>query len=196
MRFDYQAHGESQGDFGACTISTWLNDALSIIDSVCENRDIVLVGSSMGGWLALLAAQRRPERVRGLLLIACAVDMTASYPERLEGASLLEDSLGRPYYELASEYAHEQPYRIYQSLIDDGEQYLLLNTQATMDVPIWLLHGQQDTVVPWQKSLSIINQLANSNATLTLIKKGDHRLSDVSDLRCMSDSLEALIAAL
>ncbi|WP_281268379.1 alpha/beta hydrolase [Arenicella xantha] len=196
IRFDYQAHGESGGDFGDCTISTWLDDTLSIIDSVAENQSVVLIGSSFGGWLALLATQRRPEKIVGLILIACAVDMTHYYPERLRGVPLSTDSLGRAYYALPNQYDDEQDYRLYQAMIEDGAQYRLLESDAAFSQPMHLIHGQDDDVIPWQRSLAILDQLASGIASFTLIKNGDHRLSSSSDLSGINHSLADLLATI
>jgi len=148
-RFDYSGHGDSGGDFANGNISEWLADLLAVIDASPEDQ-IVLVGSSMGGWLAILAALRRPNLINGLLLIACAADMTKYYPERLAKLEQQTDSDGRVYYAVPNEFDDQQPYLIYQHLVDDGAQYFLLDNAINLDIPIVLLHGMQDDIVEWQ----------------------------------------------
>lgn len=181
IRFDYQGHGQSGGDFADGCISTWLADTLTVIDQLTES-DVILVGSSMGGWLALLAALQRPKRINGLLLLACAADMTKYYPQRLDGLEQEKDEFGRFFYSLANEYDNQEPYKIYQQLIDDGQQHFLLDDMIELNIPIHLIHGQQDDIVPWQRSQQVLDRLSSSKASLHLIKQGDHRLSTQADL--------------
>ncbi len=194
VRFDYSGHGDSGGDFADSSITQWLNDTLAIIDKVAVQEKVVLVGSSMGGWLALLAALARPQRVSGLLLIACAADMTRYYPERLAGRSVETDSKGRDYFQVPNDYDDQQPYRIYQHLLDDGEQWFLLHEEIAVNVPVRLLHGQQDDVVEWQRSQRLMEQLQSPDVNFTLVKSGDHRLSETTDLATLEAILEGLVA--
>ncbi len=191
IRFDYFAHGQSAGDFAEGSISQWLADTLAVIDHVAD--DVVLVGSSMGGWLAMLAALQRPDRVKGLLLIACAADMTQYYPERVHRLKKEIDSQHRVFYSVPNAYDDQEPYRIYQHLIDDGEQHFLLNGPIPLDIPVHLIHGQKDDVVPWQRSETVLELLISKNATLHLVKHGDHRLSHASDLNLIKAILELLL---
>lgn len=193
IRFDYAGHGDSGGDFADSTISTWLNDTLQVIDQLATDKEVMLVGSSMGGWLALLAALARPERVTGLLLIACAADMTRYYPARLSGLSRNIDDKGRAYYEVPNEYDDGQPYHVYQAMIDSGESHFLLHQPINLTIPVHLIHGVQDDVIEWQRSQKVMEQLASTDVTLTLIKDGDHRLSKAGDLLLIEQSLNGLI---
>ena len=188
IRFDYFAHGDSNGDFSEGSITTWLADTVAIIDQVAKS-DVVLVGSSMGAWLALLAALKRTEQVKGLLLLACAADMTKYYPERIDDLHKEVDSQGRVFYALPNEYDNQEPYKIYQRLIDDGEQYFLLGSPINLDIPIHLIHGQDDDVVPWQRSQQVLDRLVSKNASLHLIKNGDHRLSNPESMRLLTSLL-------
>ncbi len=188
IRFDYFAHGQSEGDFAEGSVSRWLADTLAIIDHISD--DVVLVGSSMGGWLAILAALQRPDRVKGLVLLACAADMTKYYPQRVEGLSLEVDKLGRKFYSVPNEYDDQQPYKIYANLIEDGEQHCLLDKPIHLTAPVYLIHGKLDDVVPWQRSEQVHALLPN--ARLHLVDDGDHRLSRSEDLDLLFSVVKAL----
>jgi len=188
IRFDYQGHGQSGGDFADGCISMWLADTLAIIDQLTDT-DVILIGSSMGGWLALLAALHRKDRVKGLLLLACAADMTKFYPERVANLATEQDKLGRTFYHVANEYDNQEPYKVYQQLIDDGQQHFLLHDTIELNIPIHLIHGQKDDVVPWQRSQQVLERLSSSDASLHLVKHGDHRLSSQADLALLKSLL-------
>lgn len=187
-RFDYSGHGESGGDFADGCISNWLSDTLSIIDQVADT-DVILVGSSMGGWIALLAALQRPERVRGLLLIACAADMTTEYAKRLDGVPPQLDEKRRTFYRVENEFDDQQPYSIYQNLIDDGASHLLLDGPIELDIPIRLVHGIKDDVVEWQRSAQVMACLRSQQVSLLTVESGDHRLSRQQDLESLCSVL-------
>ena len=193
IRFDYQGHGDSDGQFADGRISTWLDDTLTVIDRVAPSGAVLLVGSSMGGWLALLAALRRQERVTGLLLLACAADMTRYYPQRLAGLPTQTDAQGRLFYRVPNQYDDQQPYAIYQHLLDDGEQYQLLDQAIDLTIPVVLIHGMNDDVVPWQRSQRVLQQLRSSQVTLQILKDGDHRLSSPPDLALLQQTLALLL---
>lgn len=191
VRFDYRGHGDSDGEFADCTITTWLQDTLAVIDALAPTP-IILVGSSMGGWLALLAATKRPELVKGLVLIACAADMTAHYPARLTTLTEQQDRQGRSYFEVPNNYDDQVPYRIYQAMLKDGAQYALLNSPIKLTMPVRLIHGVDDDVVAWQRSQSVFDQLATQDCQLILIKHGDHRLSKPHEIRCIELEIAGL----
>jgi pimeloyl-ACP methyl ester carboxylesterase len=195
MLFDYSGHGESAGAFEDGSIGAWTADALAIIDYVAPVGPLLLVGSSMGGWIALLAAIARPERVRAMLLIAAAPDFT----ESLMWASMMPDErstllrVGR----LMAPSAYGDPYPITLRLIEEGRDHLLLTEGAgkvPVTCPVRLLHGQRDPDVPWETSLRLAARLAADDVRLTLIKDGDHRLSRPADLALLRGSLAALCA--
>lgn len=194
VRFDYAGHGDSGGDFADSNISTWLNDTLAIIDRVATSQKVLLVGSSMGGWLALNAALQRPDRIAGLVLLACAADMTRYYPPRLAGLKAYKDELGRVYYNVPNDYDDQQSYHIYQALIDDGEHYLLLGKPIDIQSPVYLIHGVDDDVVEWQRSQQVMHHLRSDRVTLTLVKKGDHRLSTPADLSLIERTIDRLVS--
>lgn len=197
LRFDYQAHGESSGDFAQGSISIWLADTVAMIDHVLampKLDKVLLVGSSMGAWLALLATLQRRSQVSGLLLIAGAFEMTRYYAERLKGLAVEQDQQGRQFYSVPNNYDDQQPYRIYQHLLDDGKTHVLSDEITQLKLPIHLLHGMQDEVIPWQRSESLIQRLTAAQAKLTLVNDGDHRLSKKSDLALLCASLELLLS--
>lgn len=189
LRFDYSGHGASAGAFTDGTIGTWLADALAVIDRLSEGP-LVLVGSSMGGWIALLAARARPARMAALVGIAAAPDFTETLmwdamapPER---AALLRDS----HLDVPSQYG--PPTRITRALIEEGRGHLLLGRPIPLACPVRLLHGQRDPDVPWETALRIAERLAGDDVQVTLIKDGDHRLSRPADLALLCRTVLAL----
>ena len=193
-RFDYFAHGQSSGRFIDGTISRWLSDALSILDQVTSGPQ-VLVGSSMGAWVALLATLARPAQVKGLVLIAPAADFT----EKLmwDGFDTdIQATLQRAgVYRQPSEY-DDKPYEISYQLIKDGRKHLLLDSDITLDLPVRILQGMADPDVPWLHAMRLVDRLTSTDVSVTLTKKGDHRLSEPNDLRRLTDTLDQLLAAL
>lgn len=190
LRFDYSGHGTSGGAFTDGTIGTWAADALSVIDRLTEGP-LLLVGSSMGGWLALLTARARPERVAALVGIAAAPDFTEAlmwesmtFEER---ATLMRDGV----LHIPSQYGEPTP--ITRALIEDGRRHLLLGSTIAFDGPVRLLHGQADPDVPWEMALRIADALATPDVTVTLVKDGDHRLSRPQDLALLCRTVGALL---
>ena len=179
LLFDYTGHGASGGAFEEGTISAWREDALAVIDAQTEGP-LVLVGSSMGGWMALLAALARPERVRGLVLIAPAPDFTEKlmWPEFTpeEQAEIMQEGFTlRP-------SAYGAPYPITRALIEDGRQWSILDKDIPFTGPVRILQGMQDADVPWGHALALTTALTADDLVLTLIKDGDHRLSRDEDI--------------
>jgi pimeloyl-ACP methyl ester carboxylesterase len=192
VRFDYFGHGESSGDFADGTISRWRDDAVAVIDSLTEGKQI-LIGSSMGGWIMVLAALARPERVQALIGIAAAPDFTADLlPRRLPEAQLREiEEKGR--VTLPSDY-DPAGYLYTKALINDGNRNLVLRGEIALICPVRLLHGMADESVPWRQSLRLAEQLAGSDVMVTLVKDGDHRLSREEDLARLAGVVDALVA--
>ena len=192
LRFDYLGHGASSGRFQDGTIGRWRDDALAVIDELTKGP-LILVGSSMGGWISLLLALKRPERIVGIITIAAAVDFTETLIwQRLpptERERLRHDGV----WQRPSEYSDE-PYPITYQLIEEGRQHLLLQ-QETIPIrcPLRLLHGMQDADVPWQTSTAIAERLASDNVRVELIKDGEHRLSRPSDLMRVQHHLAELV---
>ncbi|HZK89177.1 MAG TPA: alpha/beta hydrolase [Stellaceae bacterium] len=192
MRFDYFAHGKSSGEFADGTISRWRDDAVSVIDSLTEGPQ-VLVGSSMGGWIMVLAALARPERVAALVGIAAAPDFTTDLlPRRLDAAQQRElRENGR--IVLPSLY-DAAGYLYTRALVEDGDRNLVLRDTIPLRCPVRLLHGMADESAPWRQSLKLAEQLQGADVALTLIKDGDHRLSRDEDLGRLAGVLDALSA--
>jgi pimeloyl-ACP methyl ester carboxylesterase len=190
LRFDYSGHGASDGTFEDGTIGIWAADALTAIDALSEGP-LVLVGSSMGGWIALLTALARPARVAGLVGIAAAPDFTETLMwaamAPAERAVLLRDGVLR----VPSQYG--PPYAITRALIEDGRSHLLLGAPLAIDCPTRLLHGQRDPDVPWETALRIAERVSSEDVRITLVKDGDHRLSRPQDLALLREILAGLL---
>jgi pimeloyl-ACP methyl ester carboxylesterase len=190
VRFDYFGHGQSSGDFAQGTIGRWRNDSLAIFDSVTEGPQI-LIGSSMGGWIVLLTALARPQRIAALVGIAAAPDFTEDLlPARLtpEQQRQIEE---RGVVTLPSDY-DRAGYIYTRALIEDGREHLLLRAPIPITAPVRLLHGLADASVPWQTSLRIAERLTGTDVAVTLVKDGDHRLSTEADLERLARTLDAL----
>lgn len=192
VRFDCRGHGGSGGDFLDCTLTDWLADVLLVIDSLAHER-VILVGSSMGGHLMLLAALARPHKVAGLLGIAAAPDFTEKLMWARSDAARREALLRDGVVYLPSDYSDE-PYAITMRLIEDGRKHLLLGAPIDINVPTILLHGGRDVDVPWQFSVQLAEALRSEDVDLILRKDADHRFSRDEDIALMCKSLDALLA--
>lgn len=196
LRFDYSGHGSSDGRIEDGAISRWLEETLAILRAESVGPQVIL-GSSMGGYLALLAARALDEaaetdRLAGLILIAPAVDFTESLiwqraPEEARRAIMDEGAWLRP-----SAYS-QQPDCFTRALIEDGRKHLLLGNMIRTHCPVVVLQGMRDEDVPYAHALKLMERLGGDPATLTLIKDGDHRLSRQQDLQLMFDALERMI---
>jgi len=192
LRFDYSGHGRSEGRLEDGTISRWLEEVLALVRAETEGPQIV-VGSSMGGYLALLAGRAlneagESERVKGLILIAPAVDFTealiwAKAPDEARRAIMEKGEWRRP-----SAYSSE-PDCFTRALIEDGRKHLLLGGMIRTRAPTVVLQGMRDEDVPFSHALALMQRLGGDPATLTLIKDGDHRLSRPQDLQLLFDAL-------
>ena len=191
LRFDYTGHGQSSGEFQNGTIGRWSNDARAVVTALCEGPQI-LVGSSMGVWIALLTAMAMPEKVAGLVGIAAAVDFTEDLIWSGLNADERERMMRDGAIEKPSEY-EEQGVPITRALIEDGRSHLLLRGNIDMRCPVRLLHGMVDIDVPWNTSLRIVECLNSDDVNLTLVKHGDHRLSDPDNLELIMHTLDELI---
>jgi pimeloyl-ACP methyl ester carboxylesterase len=192
LRFDYLGHGQSSGRFEDGTIGRWLDDSLAAIDSLTTGK-LVLVGSSMGGWLSLLVALKRPERLAGLVLIAAAPDFTEQM--LLKGMSAEDRAIlereGR--LERPSQYSPE-PSVFTWKLIEEGRNHLVLDKKLVLPCPVRLLHGQSDPDVPWEYSLQIAQHLEAPEVITTFVKGGDHRLSTAADIARLIATVEELLS--
>jgi len=190
LRFDYSGHGASGGRFEDGTIGIWAQDALTVLDRLTAGP-VILVGSSMGGWLALVTALHRPERIAAIVGIAAAPDFT----ERLmwdamtfeERARLTRDGI----LLIPSQYGEPTP--ITWVLIEEGRTHMLLEGPISLDCPVRLLHGQADPDVPWETALRTADRLTSRDVEIVLIKDGDHRLSRPRDLALLRRTLAALL---
>jgi pimeloyl-ACP methyl ester carboxylesterase len=191
-RFDYSGHGESGGNFTDGTIGRWLEESLAVFDACCRGAQIV-IGSSMGGWLALLLARELARRaladpsMASLVLVAPAVDFTEElmwkrFPPEVKREIEEQGVWARP-----SQYSNE-PYLITRGLIEEGRTHLLLDDMIETGCPVRILQGVQDPDVPWQHAVELTSRFARDDVVLTLVKDGDHRLSRPEDI-------ERLIAA-
>jgi pimeloyl-ACP methyl ester carboxylesterase len=188
VRFDYSGHGESGGRFADGTIGRWLEESIAVFEGCCRGPQVV-VGSSMGGWLALLLARElrrrqpagQPASIAAMVLIAPAVDFTEElmwkrFPEevkrKLEAGGVWE----RP-----SPYSAE-PYPITAGLIEEGRRHLLLGGLIETGCPVRILQGVADPDVPWRHAVELVSRLAQDDVVLSLIKDGDHRLSRPEDI--------------
>jgi pimeloyl-ACP methyl ester carboxylesterase len=179
VRFDYFAHGASSGRWEAATIGRWREDALAVLDELTEGP-LVLVGSSMGGWMACLAALARPERVKAMVLIAPAPDFTeALMRPALPPEAVRELELNGSWM-VASDYG--PPYVLTRRFLDEGRDWTILDRPVEIDLPVRILQGGRDPDVPWAHALKLAERLRGEDVVFTLIKDGDHRLSRPQDL--------------
>ena len=191
VRFDHFGHGASSGDASVGTIGRWRADAVAVLDSLTHRRQI-LVGSSMGGWIMLLAALARPARIRALVGIAAAPDFTEDLLWPRLNAAQQRELLETGTVTLPSEYDPDgYTYRL--SLFEDGKQHLVMRDAIALDCPVRLLHGIADKSVPWQTSLSLAERLQSCDVVFSLVKDGDHRLSREADLARLGRTLDELL---
>jgi len=190
LRFDYFAHGASSGAFAEATIGRWRDDALCVLDGLTEGRQI-LVGSSIGGWLMLLAARAGPERLAALVGIAAAPDATEDLMWRRLSPAQQEAMRRDGSITIPSAY-DPAGYLLTSRLIEESRAHLVLRAPLALSCPVRLIHGMRDADVPWQTSLRLAERLAGTDVTLTLVKDGDHRLSRDADLARLQRVLEAL----
>lgn len=197
LRFDYSGHGQSSGHYTDGTISLWLEEARAVIDRFASGR-LVLVGSSMGGWIALrlieeLRKSGEGTRVAGAVLIAPAPDFTAVLIEphlsKKERSSLERNG----YFEEASAYSAE-PNRYTRALIEDGRHNLVMDGLIETGCPVHILQGMKDPDVPYTHALGIMEKIVGDDAILTLIRDGDHRLSRPEDIDRIAAAVAAMLA--
>jgi pimeloyl-ACP methyl ester carboxylesterase len=191
LRFDYFGHGASSGAFRDGTITRWRDDALAVLDRLCDGPQ-VLAGSSMGAWIALLVALARPEKVAALLLLAPAADFTEALVWRRMSPDIRAEVMERGAWQRPSAYG-DDPYPITRALIEDGRRHLLLHAPIDIACPVHIIQGMQDPDVPWQHALKLFETLSG-NPTLTLIKTGDHRLSTQEDIASIAAALDAILS--
>jgi pimeloyl-ACP methyl ester carboxylesterase len=191
LRFDYAGHGQSSGQFEDGTIGAWTQDALEVLDRVAQGPQVI-VGSSMGGWIAINLALARPDRLHALVGIAAAPDFTEDliWHDLPSEAQMLLETDGVIYE--PSEYS-DKPYPITMKLIHEGRDHLRLRGDIAIDRPVRLLHGMLDADVPWKRSLTLAEKLRTRDVRVTLLKDGDHRLSREQDLALLQRTVEELL---
>jgi pimeloyl-ACP methyl ester carboxylesterase len=187
VRFDYSGHGESGGVFTDGTIGRWLIESVAVFDACCRGPQIV-VGSSMGGWLALLLVRALRQRsqagnasVTGLVLVAPAVDFTEELMWKRFTPEIKHELDEKGVWERPSEYSSE-PYLVTRRLIEEGRNHLLLGGMIETGCPVRILQGVLDADVPWRHAVELVSRLASDDVVLTLVKDGDHRLSRPEDI--------------
>ncbi len=196
-RFDYSGHGQSEGAFADGTISRWLEEAEAVFDAATKGPQI-LVGSSMGGWIALLLAKRllargAADRLGGMVLLAPAVDMTKDL--MWDGMSASEKRRIRKQGFLAEPSAYsDEPDIITLALIEDGKQHLFGKGPIETGCPVHIIQGMADPDVPWTHATKLMERLAFDDAVLTLVRDGDHRLSRPEDIERLLRAVDGLVA--
>lgn len=194
VRFDYSGHGASGGAFEDGTISQWLDEAQAVFEATTQGPQ-VLIGSSMGGWIALLLARRlaegAPGRLAGLVLVAPAPDFTedlmwSRFPPPVRAQIEAKGRFLKP-----SLYS-EDPYVITRALIEDGRRHLLLGAPFAVGCPVRILQGARDEDVPWEHAMRLVGCLAEDDVVFSLVKDGDHRLSRPEDLDRLTEAVEHL----
>jgi pimeloyl-ACP methyl ester carboxylesterase len=197
LRFDYSSHGESEGDFADGSVGLWASEALAAFLTLTQGPQIV-IGSSMGGWIALLLARAlaqagETERLAGMVLIAPAVDFTHElmWPRLPEGVRE-EIELHGSWQTSASSFGESYP--LTRRLFDDGRVNALFGGEIRTHCPVDILQGMEDPDVPWTHAMKLFEHLASDPATLTLIRDGEHRLSRPQDLTVLQKAIERIDA--
>ena len=186
IRFDYSGHGESEGKFADGTIGRWLEDSLAVFERFCRGPQVV-IGSSMGGWMALLLARAAAKRANnaslaGLVLIAPAPDFTEELMWKGFSPEIRQEIETRGVWMRPSEYGDGSPYPITRALIEEGRNHLLLGGSIEVGCPVRILQGAKDPDVPWQHAFKLAHRLPADDVVLTVIQDGDHRLSRPQDI--------------
>lgn len=189
IRFDYLGCGESDGQIRDVTLSDWKEDVLAVLNELTSGPQMI-VGSSLGAWLMLLAAVAHPQRIHSLIGVASAPDFNKRNASRF-GSDALEELKLKGETLLPSEYGN---YVITQRFLDDVDQHNLLDQDSIpLTCPVRLYHGMADRAVPYQVSINVAEKLASENVKLVLRKKGDHRLSEPEDIQILLEQVESLI---
>ncbi len=190
LRFDYSGHGQSEGVFSDGTMGSWLKDALDILNHVCPSGPVLLVGSSMGGWIALLVATTWKGTLAGLVGIAAAPDFTEDVYARLTPAQQRKlDETG--IIRAANDYSDE-PYEFTRTLYDEAKKHLLLDRDRRIDCRMTLVQGMQDKDVPWETAVKIQKTFTGGDVDVVFIEDGGHRLSRPEDLEVIDREIRSL----
>ncbi len=190
LRFDYSGHGQSDGAFVDGTIGAWKQDAIDIMDHVLKGRRAIVIGSSMGGWIALRLLSEGREDIKGVIGIAAAPDFTKDIENKMsEAEKEMMNRLGR--LEVPNDYSDE-PYIFTQALLKDGAHQSVLDQEHAISVPLVLIQGKLDADVPWEKALKIEEKFQGPDTKIIFIEDGDHSLSRPQDLNILSQELKKL----
>jgi len=193
VRFDYSGHGESGGEFADGTIGRWLEESVAVFEQFCRGPQVV-IGSSMGGWMALLLAREIARRaaapvslanrasLAGLVLIAPAPDFTEQLMWNGFSDEIRQEIITKGVWMRPSEYGDGTPYPITRALIEEGRNHLLLGSAIEVGCPVRILQGAQDPDVPWQHAFALAHRLPAEDVVMTMIQDGDHRLSRPQDI--------------
>lgn len=192
LRFDYFGHGQSSGAFEDGTIGRWADDTVCALDKLCDGPQ-VLVGSSMGGWIMLLAALARPDRVAGLVGTAAAPDFTEDLIPDTLAPEQVQQLEAEGFAEIPNCYDDGEPYKITRALLEDGRNHLLLRDEIPLDCPVRLIHGTNDEDVPWKTSMKTADKLRSTDVEILYVKNGNHRLSEPHDLDRLCRTVERLL---
>jgi pimeloyl-ACP methyl ester carboxylesterase len=185
VRFDYSGHGESGGALTDGTIGRWLEESVAVFERFCRGPQVV-IGSSMGGWMALLLARQIARRavsraaLAGLVLIAPAPDFTETLMWNRFSPDIRREIETKDVWLRPSQYG--EPYPITRALIEEGRNHLLLGSAIDVGCPVRILQGAQDPDVPWQHAFALAHRLPSDDVVLTMIQDGDHRLSRPQDI--------------
>ena len=190
LRFDYFGHGQSEGDFIEGSVSLWREDVFEIISKLTTGPQII-VGSSFGGWLSLMAACHKPLDIAALVLVAPAVDMTDRLMESFFNEAMLKELHNNGVAYLPSDY-DDEGYPITKELIEDGRKHLMLEKGIEFKGPVRILHGRLDTSVPWSLSLELAGALASQDVETTFVEHGDHSLSEPENIDLLTTTLSRL----
>ena len=189
VRFDYSGHGLSEGHFDEGTIGAWMNDALDILDYVARGP-VLIVGSSMGGWMALLIARARAGRVQGVVGIAAAPDFSEDLFSRLSPEQQ-EEMMSEGFVKVPNDYSDE-PYHYSRSFYEEAKTHLLLENPQNIDFPIRLIQGMKDNDVPWETAVRIQKNYSGGDVDIVFVDDGDHRLSRPEDLELIDREVQNL----
>ena len=191
LRFDYTGHGRSSGSFDDGSISEWADDAAEVLHRVSEEPQI-LVGSSMGGWIALLLARRFPDRVAGLVGIAAAPDFTSDLEGEIAGRGELDELMRDGRVSIPSDYSDE-PTVITRKLIEDGPANFVMDQPLELNCPVRLLHGTDDSEVDPGLAVKLLGHADGSDMRLTMVKGADHRFSSPACLNLIQQSIDSIL---
>ncbi|MDG1287104.1 MAG: alpha/beta hydrolase [Rickettsiales bacterium] len=192
IRFDYFGHGESGGAFVEGTIGRWADNAIAVLDELAGGKPQILVGSSMGGWLMLLVALKRPKKVAGLLGIAAAPDFTELLMWDKFTPEQQTEMREKGVIEIPNCY-DEEPYKITMNLIAESGEHLVLDGNIDINCPVMLVHGMKDEDVPWEFAMTLNEKLASKDVRTLLVDDGDHRMSSEKHLKIIRKQLNRML---